>query len=171
MELISILMATDRISNYLNDSIKSILEQTYHNIELIFICNGRQSDSVYNYISTRFNDKRLKLYKTPIRQLAYSLNWGLSLANGNIVARMDSDDISTLNRLEIQYNFLKQNNLELLGCYLELIDNNGNGIGHRNYPIGKLISKKILVNNPFAHNTILCYKEILILNRGYLGGG
>ena len=170
MELISILMATDRISNYLNDSIKSILEQTYHNIELIFICNGQQSDSVYNYISTRFNDKRLKLYKTPIRQLAYSLNWGLSLANGNIVARMDSDDISSLNRLEIQYKFLKQNDLELLGCYLELIDNNGNAIGHRNYPSGKFISKNILVNNPFAHNTILCYKEILILNRGYLGG-
>ena len=99
MELISILMATDRTSNYLNDSIKSILEQTYRNIELIFICNGQQSESVYNYISTRFNDKRLKLYKTPIRQLAYSLNWGLSLANGNIVARMDSDDISALNRL------------------------------------------------------------------------
>ena len=170
MELISVLMATDRISNYLNDSIKSILNQTYVNIEIIFVCNGINNDDVYNYLIRNFPDKRLKIYKTPIRQLAFSLNYALSIANGEIIARMDSDDISVLNRFELQYKFLKSNNLDFVGSFLELIDINGKKIGLRDYPINKKINTKIFATNPFAHNTIMCYKNILINNRGYLGG-
>lgn len=170
MELISILIATDRISKYLDDSLQSLLDQTYNNIEIVFICNGSNSEFVFNYLEKRFNDERLILLKTPIRQLAYSLNLGLSIAKGNLIARMDSDDISLPNRIELQYEYLLNNKLDLLGTFLELINTNGNNIGFRDYPTGTLIRKKIFSTNPFAHNTILCYKRILIDSRGYLGG-
>ena len=163
-------MATDRLSKYLDASIQSLLNQTYQNIEIIFICNGKNSDNVYNHISTQFKDPRLKLFKTPIRQLAHSLNLGLSLAKGNIIARMDSDDISVSNRLQLQYEYLINNNLEFVGAFLELINSDGEYIGRRKYPIGDSISNNIYSTNPFAHNTIVCFKNVLIENRGYLGG-
>jgi glycosyltransferase involved in cell wall biosynthesis len=170
MELISVLMASDRITKYLEASIQSLLDQTYVNIEIIFICNGDKSNDICNYLLEKFKDQRLKIFKTPIRQLAYSLNLGLSLSKGNVVARMDSDDISVPERLQMQYEYLINNNMDLVGSFLELINTDDNFIGRRKYPIGDSIVKKIYLTNPFAHNTIVCYKNVLINNRGYLGG-
>ena len=170
MILISVIMATDRITNYLVPSVKSILDQTYNNIELIIVCNGNDRNIVKDYLKKNFNDKRLIIITTKIRQLASSLNLALNHANGEFIARMDADDISIKQRLEIQFKILKERNLDLLGSFLELINEDGNNIGFRSYPINKEIDKKIYFKNPFAHNTILCKKKILIDIRGYSGG-
>ena len=170
MSLISVIMATDRITDYLIPSVKSILDQTYNNIELIIVCNGNDRNSVQDFLKKKFNDKRLIILTTKIRQLSSSLNLALNHANGELIARMDADDISIKQRLEIQLKILKEKKLDLLGSFLELINEDGKNIGFRPYPIDKEIDNNIYFKNPFAHNTILCKKKILIDVRGYLGG-
>ncbi|MCI1113947.1 glycosyltransferase, partial [Stenotrophomonas maltophilia] len=67
------------------------------------------------------NEKNIKLIAT--------LNKGIQLAKGEYIARMDSDDISVLNRLEIQINKLIQSpEIDLLGSSMILIDQNSKKI-------------------------------------------
>lgn len=170
MELISILMATDRISVYLDLSVDSILNQSYRNFEFIIVCNGPSCKIVSQHLKERFNDSRIVLLETPIRQLGFSMNYALTFSKADIIARMDADDISNSNRLEIQYKYLVEKNLDLLGSFLELINEEGVTIGYRKYPCGNKINRNILRTNPFAHNTILCRKSVLLNHRGYAGG-
>ena len=113
---------------YIKQSIISILDQSYADIELIVgIDNPKRSD-IIDYIKTiaktdtriRYviNKKNLGLTKT--------LNKLVNEANGQYIARMDADDISLAHRLQEQLDFLKKNDLDITGCYIHDIDENGN---------------------------------------------
>jgi glycosyltransferase involved in cell wall biosynthesis len=84
---------------YLSASIESILNQTYKNFEFIIINDG-STDNTEKIIFS-YNDKRIKYIKYD-SNLGYvaRLNYGLSIAKGTFIARMDADDISKPERLE-----------------------------------------------------------------------
>lgn len=93
---------------YLNESIRSILNQTYKNFELLIIDDGSTDNSLD--IIKSFKDNRIKLYENKVNKgLPYTRNLALTLANGEYIAFMDSDDISELNRLKVQVKFLDEN--------------------------------------------------------------
>ncbi len=167
--LISVIMASNTIDNYLLDSINSILDQSYKNIELIFIANGNNSSALSTYIKENISDDRLYIYETPIAQLAFSLNLAISYSNGEFIARMDADDISIPERLELQLNYLTKNNLDMVASDLILINSEGNKIGKRLYP-KKNINKILSFKNTFAHNTVFIKKKIILDARGYNSG-
>lgn len=169
-DMISILMATNKIDNYLLPAINSMLNQTYKNIEIILVANGDNAQNVIDFVESNVIDSRVLLFSTPIAQLSHALNLGLSFARGNYVARMDCDDISVKDRIEIQLAFLKSNLLDLVGSNLELIDHNSMHIGGRKYPSGRVINRCLPFSNTFAHNTILARKSLLINARGYNSG-
>ncbi|MCB6146321.1 MULTISPECIES: glycosyltransferase [Providencia] len=169
-ELISVIMASNRIDSFLIESINSILKQSYTNIELIFIANGNESGSISKYIKENINDSRLFVYETPIAQFSFSLNLAISNANGKYIARMDADDISVPNRLMLQYNYLVKNNLDMVGSNLILINSDNVEIGNLYYPNNAKINKNLYFRNTFAHNTILIKKDIIINARGYNSG-
>lgn len=167
---ISVLLATNCIDDYLKQAISSITQQTFSDIELIIITNGTDASKITEYIRAEFSDDRITVIETPIGQLAHALNLALMWAKGEYIARMDADDIATPNRLEKQLDFLVSNNLDLVGCDLILIDESGHEIGTRVYPKGAAINRRLPFSNPFAHNTILAKKEVLIRARGYNAG-
>lgn len=169
--MISVLMGVHRLDEYVFPAIDSILAQEEVAFELVVVANGADADVVGNSIAAHYQgDERLRVLYSKVGQLAHALNIGLSNARYDYIARMDADDISPSNRLRLQLDFLKKNNLDLIGGMLELIDKEGNAFGVRNYPKGKSIDRKIYFKNCFAHNTILCKKQLLIDARGYSGG-
>jgi glycosyltransferase involved in cell wall biosynthesis len=170
LNMISVLLATNRIDDYLSEAISSILQQTFPNIQLIIVANGSGASKITEFIRSEFTDDRLTIIETPIAQLSHALNLALTYAKGDYIARMDADDLANLNRLERQIDFLVSNQLDLVGCDLVLIDACGREIGTRVYPKGAAISKMLPFSNTFAHNTILAKKEILISARGYNAG-
>lgn len=89
----------------LTAAIKSILNQTYENIEFIIV-DGSSTSKNYDIIK-RFNDSRIFYYKT--KGYINCLNLGLAKSKGEYIARMDSDDISYRTRIEEQYEFLINN--------------------------------------------------------------
>ena len=167
---ISVLLATNSIDDYLKQAISSIIQQTFSDIELIIVTNGTDASKIAEYIRAEFSDDRITVIETPIGQLAHALNLALMWAKGEYIARMDADDIATPNRLEQQLDFLVRNDLDLVGCDLILIDDCGREIGTRVYPKGAAIKRRLPFSNPFAHNTILVKKEVLIRARGYNAG-
>lgn len=147
--------------NLVKLAIDSILNQTYKDFEFI-ICDDGSKDETYNLIKDMTNhDHRVVLLKNKTNKgLAYSLNHCLSVAKGKYIARMDADDISDLNRLEEQIQFL-DNHLDyaLVGCNLNLIKDSTIW-GKRILP-EKPNKKSFLFTSPFSHPTVVMRRNIL----------
>jgi len=105
--LVSVILCSFQAGNSLAAAIGSIIEQTYENWELLVIDDGSSDGSVA--IARAFNDERVTVI-TDGRNLglATRLNQGVALAKGEYIARMDADDISFPDRLEVQVEYLRE---------------------------------------------------------------
>jgi glycosyltransferase involved in cell wall biosynthesis len=93
---------------YLGPAIRSILNQTFADFELLVLLDPSTDRS--EDIARSFGDHRIIVVKNDSRLgLVGSLNYGINLAQGKFVARMDSDDDSLPNRFDIQVRFLEKN--------------------------------------------------------------
>lgn len=165
--MISIIMGVYNCESTLEEAIKSIIYQTYTNWELI-ICDDGSIDNTYN-IAKYFEsqDPRIRVIRNKCnRGLAASLNECLKYINGDYIARMDGDDISEKNRLEVQVEFLKNHGeYDLVGTLMQSFDEKG-----KKHIIGiKEIPEKTDLPrfNPFHHATILMKSSVMEKLQGY----
>ncbi len=108
--LVSVLIPCYNVEKFVEESVNSILNQTYTHIEVIAIndCStDRTGEILYSLakedprITVISNEENLKLIKT--------LNKGIKLCSGEYIARMDSDDIALPTRIEKEVDFLEKN--------------------------------------------------------------
>lgn len=170
MPAISVIMGVYNQFNkqQLLDSINSILNQTFSDFEFI-IYNDGSDEVVAGYLEEiSKTDTRIVFFgKAENHGLAYSLNSCIEKAKGKYIARMDADDISLPNRLEIQKDFLDKNTeYAWCGCNTDLFDENGVW-GQRFMP--KEPSKEdYLKYSPYVHPTVMYRSEIFDEHLGYL---
>ena len=109
---ISIIMSTFNSENVIENSIKSLLNQSYKDYEIL-ISDDNSTDSTYDILKIMKNNNLIKIFKNKQNiGLTKSLNKLISKSNGILIARQDADDISFQNRLEKQVNFIKKYNLD-----------------------------------------------------------
>ncbi len=155
---ISVIMPVYNCSNYIYNSVLSILNQTFSDFELIII-DDCSTDNTVDIIK-KIVDHRIKLIEKP-QNTGYtkSLNLALNIATGKYIARMDGDDISYSNRLEKQYHFMESNpDVVLCGGGYEVINSNKTFNPYHSHD--DLLFD--LINHcPFAHPTIMIRSEVL----------
>ena len=105
--LVSVVMAVYNCEKYLARSIQSIVTQTLSNFEFIIINDGSTDGTKEILESFAKDDKRIRIVHQDNYGLSASLNRGCQLAKGQYIARMDADDISRHDRLEVQSKMLK----------------------------------------------------------------
>ena len=152
--MISVLMPVYNSEKYLEDSIKSILRQSYKNFEFL-IYDDFSKDNSRNIIKNfAQQDPRIKFFFSE-KNIGYSrlLNKMTKDAKFNFYARMDSDDVSLERRFEKQLNFLLNNSqASVVGSYIEIIDENGAIIRRSKYPTEfKEIKNELKNYCTFAH--------------------
>ncbi len=104
--LLTVLMPVYNAEKYLQESIQSILRQSFHRFEFLIIDDASTDSSVAMIES--FTDSRIRLVKNETnRGISETLNLGIELATTELIARMDADDISYPERLEKQYAFFR----------------------------------------------------------------
>lgn len=104
--LVSILMPVYKTAPYLREAMDSMLSQTFTDFELI-VLNDCSPDDAEAILDT-YSDSRIVRYRGEKNEgLSNVLNVGIGLARGKYIARMDSDDISLPNRLQVQLDYLK----------------------------------------------------------------
>jgi glycosyltransferase involved in cell wall biosynthesis len=123
--LISIIMATYNDEKYISQTIDSILNQSFENFEFIII-NDCSKDNTTEILS-KYNDSRIKIFNNDKNMGLYkSLNIGFNNSSGGFIARIDADDIAVHNRLQIQYDYLRNNpSIAMVGCNYYEINSNG----------------------------------------------
>jgi glycosyltransferase involved in cell wall biosynthesis len=115
--IISVIMPAYNAENYIAEAIQSILNQTFKNFEFIIINDG-STDKTESIIK-KFDDSRIIYVKNDLnKNIVESLNFGIELARGLYIARMDADDISMPNRLETQLFFIEKNNFDIVGTWV-----------------------------------------------------
>ena len=161
-EKISVIMPAYNAEATIKEAIDSILSQTYRDFEFIIINDGSR-DTTENIIKS-YNDSRIKLLNNDInRGLIYSLNRGINSATGDLLARMDADDISLPERFEKQVDcFL--NNPRLIACGTKIEYFGNTKLSSRKYitKVSDKENKKLLLFTAcFAHPTVMLRRDIL----------
>ena len=169
-ELISVIMSAYNESYAeLERSIGSILAQTYSNIELIIVNDNPNNIELKTILNT-ITDERVKIFSNEKNiGLVNSLNKAVHLSKGNLIARMDADDISMPERLEVQYKYMQEKCLYMAGADIQFINEVGDVTVERfHFPTTQdQILLNIKYGNCLAHPTWLVKKEIYLDLHGY----
>jgi len=113
-KLVSILIIAYNADAFIDKTIKSCLEQSYQNIELLILDN-KSHDSTMDVI-TSFNDPRIRLYRNDRNFSPYDgLNYLIERAAGDYIAVQDHDDIWFPEKIEKQVKFLNENQ-DFIAC-------------------------------------------------------
>lgn len=160
---VSVLVPVYNAEAYIENAIKSILYQTYRNIELIIINDGSTDETVKKINSLIIHDSRIKLFDNTINLgLIDTLNFGLEQCNGDFIARMDADDLISPNRINKQIEYLIQNpSICAVSSWMEEFDESGNNkiIKYRN-DINEIKSVSIFYS-PVSHAASMFRASIL----------
>lgn len=116
--LVSIVMPVYNCEEFIEESIRSICEQTYTNWELIIVNNASEDKTVEKIYQIK--DERIHLINLKDHQgIGSAFAKGYKFAKGDFIIRHDGDDISLPTRLEIQQSYLKDNpKIGMVSCLI-----------------------------------------------------
>jgi glycosyltransferase involved in cell wall biosynthesis len=173
--LVSIVMPVFNGECYLKESVNSVLNQTYKQIELIIVNDG-STDETKNILSS-LDDERIKVIHLDINcGAANALNVGIDVAQGNWIAIQDADDISLPNKIEEQIRYISEHtHIRAVGSFVECISGKTE-VPKRNLQIEStrnyLFSEEHIYAyryylNPFCHGSVLFSKSLFHQVGGY----
>ena len=115
-ELISIIVPVYNVEKYLDRCVKSIVNQTYKNLEIILIDDGSLDSSGDICDNWAKNDERVKVYHVSNGGIARVRNLGIGYANGAYISFIDSDDFIVENMISRLYSHYRNKNVDLVLC-------------------------------------------------------
>jgi glycosyltransferase involved in cell wall biosynthesis len=157
---VSVLLPVYNGAEYLNESIQSVLGQTFADFELLVIDDASTDGSAA--IAERTGDARIRIIRQESnRGLPDTLNHGLDLAGGEYVARMDADDRCLFKRLERQVGFMDSNpEIGISGGWIRLMGGWKAKVGK--YPVSpNAVETFSHFHCPFAHPTVILRRSLL----------
>lgn len=161
--LVSVIIPCFNAEKYVESAVRSIMNQTYKNLEII-VTDDFSTDKSFEILKNLAKeDSRIKLYKNEKNlKIVKTLNNMVLKANGKYIARMDADDISLPERIEKQVLFLEQNpDIAFCGTNSFLIDENGSKKGKTFLPLSFDENRYFLkFYSTFFHPTIMVRSEI-----------
>jgi Glycosyl transferase family 2 len=169
LPLVSVVMSVFNGQAFLSEAIESILSQTFRDFEFLVVDDG-STDRTAEILSTYASrDVRMRLFHHENKGRAVSLNVGIGFAKGNLIARMDADDIALPHRIKEQVDFMERHpEVGLLGGAVELINTQGKVLEITHPPLeDKGIRSFMLQYNPISHPTVVMRKEVVLASGGY----
>ena len=167
---ISVIMTVYNGEKFLDESIRSVLDQTFKDFEFIIVNDG-STDSSLNIIQ-KFaqNDKRIIVINKLNTGITHSLNLGIDLAKGEWIARIDADDRCRKDRFMMQYQrALSDDKLVLIGSSCNEIDSDGKILKFFKYPESHvdLCDSLIFMKKFFPHSSYFIRHESIKKIKGY----
>jgi hypothetical protein len=165
---VTVLMAVHNGAAHVRSAVDSVLAQTYADFELLVIDDASTDGS--GDVVRAVGDARIRVAPNGANLgLTKSLNTGLALARGELVARHDADDLSRPERLATQVAVLDTHpEVSLVGSWYRKIDPAGKSLGDRALPVdhGRL-SWALLFHCPFVHSAVVFRRRDVAEIGGY----
>ena len=158
-KLVSVLICHYNSRKFIFESVLSILNQTYRNIELIIIDDGSTDDSHLEL--DKFTDSRIRKFRNEKNMgITYSYNKAIKMSKGEFISIMDSDDICHKDKIKIQMEYLLENNLDVCGTEAITFGNTRKMKLHC-LEYDNDIKTLMLIGNPMIHPTILIKSKVI----------
>lgn len=165
---ISVIISFFNNCDTLEKSLKSILNQSYKDFELIIISDGSNDGS--NKIVKKFLIKKNNVLYFESKKnvgLTKMLNLGIKFSRGEYIARHDADDLSQSSRFKNQIDILKKKkNLDIIGSNAKYAYKNKT-ISIKMPEKDRYIKKKLIFRNTIIHSTVMMRKKIFQNNLSY----
>lgn len=163
--LVSVIMPVYNGSAFIGQAIESILNQTYQNFELIIV-NDASTDNTWSIIKEyqKQNPQKIKAINLPKnlnKDGEPAANVGIQKAQGQFIARMDSDDLAHPQRLAKQVKYLLKNpDVFLVGSRAWIINEDGEIIGEKNVSLSTQdIYREYFIFHPIIHPSVIFRKN------------
>ena len=131
---ISVVMTVYNGEKFLEEAIRSILEQTFAEFEFVIVDDGSTDRSVE--LIKRYNDKRIRFFPVAHVGRAAALNYAISQAASPFIAIMDADDIALSDRLQRQFDaMMNDERIDVVSSSYIMIDEEGNPIREKHLPV------------------------------------
>lgn len=155
---VTVLLVIHNAEKYIEECIKSILNQSFQDFELLIVDDG-SSDKTVNIIKKQKN-KHIRLICNSHNYIS-SLNLGLNESRGKYIARMDGDDIMHKNRLEKQVKIMEDNeNITVCSSWMKCFGLCDMSIDNYNGIINNIICELVL-GNVIMHPTTMIRMDFL----------
>ena len=164
---VSVVAAVYNGEKYIEESVRSILNQTFDNFEFIIVDDGSQDNTLEKI--QQIEDPRIRIIQQSNQGQANALIKGIEQAQGRLIARFDQDDLSLPNRLMRQVEFMNTHpSVVLCGTrFQELYDDKRVPQKVQFAQTDTEIKKIISYFNPFAHSAIMFRREAYFKVGGY----
>ena len=151
---------------YISQALTSVLGQTYTNQEILVINDGSTDSTKQILDDFCMRDNRIKVIDNPQKlKVVKSLNIGLKHAKGDLIARIDADDIWMPEKLELQVKMFNEDmDLHLLGTAKYIIDERGRLVNQNSYfPYfsDTDIKRNIHKANLFTHSSVMFRRSMV----------
>ena len=147
-KLVSIIIPSYNVEEYIRQCVESLLKQTYKNIEIIVVDDG-STDETANIIKTLMDkDERIIYYKKRNGGLSSARNYGIGKASGDFIMFVDGDDYLREDAVEILLKEIEDNDILCFDYYIKV--KNNQKIQQAQYSFELNNEKKFLLSQPSA---------------------
>lgn len=158
--LVSVLVPLYNSEKFVGQAVESVLSQTLADFELVIVDDG-STDSSASIVAS-YSDRRIRYIRNETNTgLAMVRNKALSLARGQFIAWLDSDDVSLPNRLALQVNLLRENpNVGLCGSWVRAFDTTHDVLWR--YPTdAAVVRSRMLFDSPLATSATMMRRAVV----------
>ena len=158
---------------FFDTALKSMLNQTKSPNEIVLVKDGPVPQAIQEIIDVADRNYPDKIVQVSLKEnvgLGLALNEGIKVCKNELIARMDSDDISISTRCEKQVRAFESNPfLDIIGCpVIEFEDSPENPVGKREVPFDNdSIYRYARKRDPFNHPTVMYKKSKVVEVGGY----
>jgi len=172
---VSVLIPVHNAERTVRAAVGSILRQTFADFELVIVNDGSTDSTPAILESIAGDEPRVRLIHTPQRGIIHALNIGIAHCSGELVARMDADDISHPRRIELQVGMMDADpQLSVCSCFIRMFprkDLLGGLVRYEEWlnslVTHKEITRDIFIESPIAHPSAMVRRFELIEVGGY----
>lgn len=160
---VSIIVPVYNVEKYVERCLKSLINQTLHEIEIIIVNDGSTDNSLLICKKYEKIDKRIKIYSKENEGLGLTRNYGIDKCRGKYIAFVDSDDFVSLDFYEKMYLNIEKNNTDAVFAGFKNYRNDGiENIGEIN-----TFKENIVLAKEYLHN-ILHVRNDELYGKNYL---
>ena len=177
MPKVSVIIPTYNYSHFLGEAIRSVLDQTFGDFEIVVVDDGSTDDT--KQVASRFADPRIKYIYQENRGVSAARNTGISACCGDYVALLDSDDIWVPQKLELQVKILDSrpevsavcsdvNIIDIeTGVFINTLWNNDRRLGPFNPRMSsKKLFRRLLSRGCFIHPSSTLFRHVVFDEAG-----
>ena len=158
MDLISVIVPIYKVESYLDRCVRSIVEQTYENLEIILVDDGSPDNCPAICDAWAEKDSRIRVIHKENGGLSDARNAGLAVATGEYVSFIDSDDQIAPEFLARLYDAMVKTGAEVAECATDYVDEDGNVLRLRKAAdmpeMGKMEALRRLVMENGVYQTV-----------------